>query len=226
MPVIVFDLDDTLYDEMTFVRSGFKAVAAYLEEQKGIPAGQSYAEMIESLERDGRGKVFDAVLQNHGCFSKRLVGRCVAVYRAHKPDIKLLPDADYALEKLGGLYPLYIVTDGNKHVQWNKLKALGLADHPSIRRCFITRRFGIRREKPSPYCFGLICRAERVEPRDVFYVGDNPNKDFVGIKPLGYRTVRIRRGSYAGLRKSDEFEAEHEIDDLIEFVNIIRRIYG
>jgi|HigsolmetaAR203D_1030402.scaffolds.fasta_scaffold01986_8 putative hydrolase of the HAD superfamily len=225
MPVIVFDLDDTLYDELTFVRSGFKAVAAFLEEQKGIPAEQSYADMLERLERDGRGKVFDAVLQEYDCYSKRLAARCVAVYRAHRPDIRLFPDAEYALETLGA-YPLYIVTDGNKHVQWNKLQALGLAAHPNIRRCFVTRRFGIRREKPSPYCFGLICRAERTEPRDVVYVGDNPNKDFVGIKPLGYRTVRIRRGSYAGLRKPAEYEAEHEIDDLTELIEYIRRIYG
>jgi putative hydrolase of the HAD superfamily len=226
MPVIVFDLDDTLYDEMTFVRSGFKAVSAFLEEQLGIPAKQSYRGMIERLERDGRGKVFDAVLREHGCHSKRLALRCVSVYRVHHPDIRLLPDAEYALERLGGVYPLYIVTDGNKHVQWNKLKALGLADHPHIRRCFVTRRFGIRREKPSPYCFGLICRAERVEPRDVVYVGDNPNKDFVGIKPLGFRTVRIRRGAYAGVRKSPEYEAEHEIEDLTELVDVIRRIRG
>lgn len=226
MPVIVFDLDDTLYDELTFVRSGFRAVAAWLEKQNGIPAGQSYAEMLEALERDGRGKVFDSVLRRHGCYSKRLAGRCVAVYRAHKPDIRLLPDAEYALEALGGACPLYIVTDGHKHVQWNKLTALGLADHPRIRRCFVTRRFGIRNEKPSPYCFGLICRAERTEPRDVVYVGDNPNKDFVGIKPLGYRTVRIRRGAYTNLRKPAEYEAEHDIDNLTELVDLVRRIYG
>jgi len=226
MPVIVFDLDDTLYDEMTFVHSGFRAVAAFLEERKGIPSDQSYADMLERLERDGRGKVFDAVLRKHRCFSKYMARQCVSVYRAHQPDIKLLPDAERALESLGGLYPLYIVTDGNKHVQWNKLKALGLAGHPHIRRCFVTRRFGIRHEKPSPYCFGLICRAERTEPRDVIYIGDNPNKDFVGIKPLGYRTVRVQRGSYAGLRKSAEYEAEYEIDDLTQLADLICRIYG
>jgi putative hydrolase of the HAD superfamily len=226
MPVIVFDLDDTLYDEMSFVRSGFLAVAAFLEEQKGIPSRQSFAEMLEWLEREGRGQVFDAVLRKHKCFSRRLARRCVTVYRTHRPDIKLLPDAERALEMIGGVYPQYIVTDGNKLVQWNKLKALGLIDHPHIRRCFVTRRFGIRNEKPSPYCFGLICRAERVEPCDVVYVGDNPNKDFVGIKPLGYRTVRIRRGAWAGLRKPAEYEAEYEIDALTELVDLLRQIYG
>ena len=226
MPVIAFDLDDTLYDEMNYVRSGFRAVAVFLEEQAGIPAERGFRDMLRLIERDGRGRVFDELLREHGCYSRRLALRCVSVYRAHHPDIRLLPDAEYALKRLGGVYPLYIVTDGNKHVQWNKLKALGLADHPHIRRCFVTRRFGIRHEKPSPYCFSLICHAERTEPRDVVYVGDNPNKDFVGIKPFGYRTVRIRRGQYAGLRKSAEYEAEHEIEDLTELVDLIRRIYG
>ena len=30
--IIVFDLDDTLYEEITYVRSGFKAVASYLSQ--------------------------------------------------------------------------------------------------------------------------------------------------------------------------------------------------
>ena len=30
MPVLVFDLDDTLYPEISYVHSGFRAVAAFL----------------------------------------------------------------------------------------------------------------------------------------------------------------------------------------------------
>jgi FMN phosphatase YigB (HAD superfamily) len=32
-PILVFDLDDTLYDELSYVHSGFRVVAAYIADQ-------------------------------------------------------------------------------------------------------------------------------------------------------------------------------------------------
>ena len=36
--VLVFDLDDTLYPELSYVHSGFRAVAAFLSPLLGVPA--------------------------------------------------------------------------------------------------------------------------------------------------------------------------------------------
>lgn len=225
MPIIVFDLDDTLYDEITFVRSGFKAVADFLDEYHGISRELSLPTMLDILAKDGRGRVFDAILIEYGRYSKQLARKCLSVYRAHRPDIQLYIDAVNVLNELGE-FPQYIVTDGNKLVQFNKLQALGLTHHNNIRRCFISRRFGIHNEKPSPYCFHLICKLEKTDPHEVVYVGDNPNKDFVGIKPLGFRTIRVMRGHFADLRKPVEYEADRMISDLSELGNIIRNTYS
>ncbi len=220
MPVIVFDLDDTLYEEITYVHSGFRAVSSYLHQTLGIDPEQSYAQMREILKAEGRGKVFDRMLALHGRHSLKLAKQCLAVYRGHVPDIALAPDAVDCLRLLSS-FPMYIVTDGNKLVQQRKLQALGLLADPRIRRCFISRRFGIRNEKPSSYCFEKICRLEQTEPQDVMYVGDNPRKDFVGIKPLGFRTVRILRGEHAALRMPSAYEADREVRDLRELIDII-----
>ncbi len=216
MIVPVFDLDDTLYNEMTFVQSGFRAVARFLQEAQAVPEADILAFMLEELTLHGRGKVFDQVLMRYKIHSKRMVAACIQVYRAHEPDIALYEDAVRAIERLAE-YPIYIVTDGNKHVQAAKLKALGLYDNPRIRKCYITRRYGIHNEKPSPYCFQHICRLEGAMPEQVVYFGDNPHKDFVGIKPLGFRTVRVMRGAHAHINKSDEFEAELRLNSLDEF---------
>lgn len=211
--VIIFDLDDTLYDERTYVASGFRAVAAWLAERYRLEMTDCLRLMEEHLTRFGRGTVFDAVLRSYGMYSRRLVTQCVNVYRSHRPELALLPDAAECLARLQA-EPLYIVTDGNKHVQQRKLQALGLFEGYGIRKCYITRRFGIHNEKPSPYCFLQICRAERVEPTQVVYIGDNPNKDFVGIKPLGFRTIRVRRGAYKEVKAAPEYDADRTIDTL------------
>lgn len=213
--VIVFDLDDTLYEELTYVKSGFRAVASYLEQRYAIPKDLSYPFMLNELEQHGRGQVFNQVLVRHGMLTKRRVQECLQVYRRHLPDIHLYEDARQAIDDFSGC-PIYVVTDGNKEVQLRKLLALGLYDHAHIRKCYISRRFGIHNEKPSPYCFMQICKREGVTPEQVVYVGDNPHKDFVGIKPLGFRTVRVMRGNFKDTRSLPFHEAEFEINNLAE----------
>ena len=219
--VVVFDLDDTLYEEMSFVRGGFRAVAAWLErEVPGARAEKCYEWMLDELARNGRGRVFDAVLERLGRrASRRMVAACVQVYRRQEPKLRLYPDAERALRSLDAAgVPVYIVTDGHPGVQSAKLRALGLAGRTSIRRCYLTRRYGLRHEKPSPYCFLRISERESVPPGRVVYVGDNPCKDFVGIRPLGFRTVRVMRGAHAGVELDEVHEAEVRVRDLDEFM--------
>ena len=225
MKVYVFDLDDTLYEERTYVESGLRAVAEDLAGRLSIDASECFMRLTDELEKNGRGRIFNSVLQSYGIYSMRLVRKCLSVYRGHQPVLDLLPDARRCLERLGG-YPVYIVTDGNKHVQTAKLKALGLYDSAAIRKCYVTRRYGVHNEKPSPHCFQLICRREAVDPCDVVYVGDNPHKDFVGIRPLGFRTIRIVRGAHANVRKPDTHEADAEIRSLDELESALYRITG
>jgi putative hydrolase of the HAD superfamily len=48
------------------------------------------------------------------------------------------------------------------------------------------------------------------------YFGDNPHKDFIGIKPLGFKTVRVLKGPYRGVEKEEEYEAGRRVRTLDE----------
>ena len=208
--VLVFDLDDTLYDELSFVKSGFNVVSDYLSERYSLSKERLFSFMLSRLKVK-RQLIFNDTLKEFGIFTKGNVRKCVSVYRSHIPDIHLYPEADQCLKNFQDL-PKYIITDGNKLVQQNKLDALGLGSR--IDFCYLTYRYGLGRSKPSPYCFFKICEREKVEPRDVIYIADNPYKDFVGIKPHGFRTLRVMRGQFSGLIMSEEFEADYQIRSL------------
>ncbi|CAM4274857.1 HAD family hydrolase [Paenibacillus tarimensis] len=222
MTVIVFDLDDTLYSEISFVRSGFQAVATYLEENFKVDKLEAFDHMWTILQLEGRGAVFNSVLQRYGiACTQRNIRKCLSVYRLHNPDIKLLPDANLVLDSLNAEgYPIYIVTDGNKVVQHRKIAALGL--YPRIQKAFITYRYGRHHSKPSPHCFIKIAQMEHVPPSEIVYIGDNPHKDFVGIKPLGFRTIQIKRGPFSELQKTPEYHADMYVDNLEELLPIIK----
>jgi putative hydrolase of the HAD superfamily len=216
--ILVFDLDDTLYDESRFVESGFRAVARFGTQQFGWDEQESLAQMMGTLAREGRGAVFDRWLAAHGKHGKALVAACVRTYRHHKPALSLFPAAASLLPKLSAR-PLYLVTDGHKIVQANKLEALGIA--PLFRKCFITHRYGVRHAKPSPYCFELIRRREKADWRQIAYIADDPSKDFVGLNPLGAQTVRVLTGRHRHVAAKPGYEARHTIPDLSFFLALL-----
>ncbi len=211
--VIVFDLDDTLYDEINFVKSGFRKVSEYFSNKYNLNQENFYQLTIDNLEKYGRGKIFDEVLKIFNIYTKSNIKKAISIYRTHKPNIKLTKESLDVLQFFNEM-PLYIVTDGNKIAQNNKIEALELRKY--IKKDFITHKYGLNHSKPSPYCFEKIRDLENVMYKDIVYIGDNPNKDFVNIKKLGFRTIRINKGMFKNLIKDDKYEAEIIINELIE----------
>lgn len=210
--VLIFDLDDTLYDEMSFVESGLRAVASFGETKYGWDSKESFDFMKCHLTQYGRGTIFDEWLRLHGRHSAVSVASCVRVYRHHQPAISLF---DYALEilrKYHGAYPMYLVTDGHKVVQQNKIEALNIK--PFFKRLLLTHRFGIKRAKPSLHCFEIIRRAESCKWSDMIYLGDNPAKDFVNLNKVGATTVRVNTGSYGSTVAVSGHDGRFRIPDL------------
>lgn len=208
--ILIFDLDDTLYDERTYVLSGFAAVARMLQARFGWPEASSLAFMKRELAARGRGAIFDRLLAKHGALSKALVGDCIRTYRDHVPTIRLYPAAERLLRQLDD--PLYLVTDGHKVAQQRKVETLGLDRR--FRKCFITHRYGVKNAKPSLHCFALIARLEQSGWSDMAYIGDNPAKDFVNLSPLGVHTVRVLTGQHKTVIAKPGYDARHTIPDL------------
>ncbi len=86
--ILIFDLDDTLYEEITFVKSGFNAVSKFLKVQFNIPSKESYELMLKAFNTDGRGETFNKVLKHYNIYLKKNVLKCLSTYRLHSPNIK------------------------------------------------------------------------------------------------------------------------------------------
>jgi len=210
--IIVFDLDEVLYDEKTYVISGFRTVSEFLEKDEAIPKKIIF-EYLKRRLKNCRERIFNDLLDNFRIYSQKNLKKCISVYRTHTPKIKLYSDAKDCLKRLKD-YPLYIVTDGNKIVQKNKIKALNLENH--IKKAILTSNYGLRNSKPSTFCFQKICDMEKTLPTNLVYIGDDPHKDFVGLKREGFKTIRLFKGRFKNERLSKEFEADYKIKSLKE----------
>jgi putative hydrolase of the HAD superfamily len=220
--IIIFDLDDTLYDERVYVESGLQAVAAFGADQFGWEPAISFRFMMNVLDQEGRGAIFDRWLATHRRHGKGLVRECVRVYRHHAPSLWLYQEARELLSTLS-LYPLYLVTDGHKVVQQHKIKALGIEFF--FRHIFITHRYGIRHAKPSIYCFEKIQKRESCDWHHMIYIGDNPAKDFVSLNPLGIHTVRVLTGIHRSVKAESGYEARYTIGNLEYFPRLLDGVF-
>lgn len=218
--VLVFDLDDTLFPEHEFVRSGFQAVANWLEQKYSIT---NFFAVASNLFKQGiRGKVFNLALEEMGVkCDQEIITELLQVYREHFPKISLHDDAKCAISYFHGQKKLAIITDGYLRVQQNKVQALRLeTDFDWI---LYTDFYGKDCWKPSPISYLKVMEWSQASGSECVYVGDNPSKDFVTAKQLDWLTIQICResGEYANVIISDCYKADLKIQSLIDLMEII-----
>lgn len=189
--VVVFDLDDTLYLERDYVRSGFQAVDAWLVGR----AGRSglFAGAWESFVDGQRVGVLNDALAGLGLdHVVGLADEAVEVYRHHRPTIDLVDGARETLAFFADRGDaVALLTDGRAHSQRRKIDALGIA--PLFDMIVVTDELGGRNHwKPSPEGYELIESQFGVSGEQLAYIADNRAKDFVAPRQLGWKTVRVR----------------------------------
>lgn len=205
--VVVFDLDDTLYLERDYVRSGFRAVSRYLTSTFGTSNFDKTA--WDYFLAGRRGNIFDlALAEAFGHPDPQLVASCVQIYRQHRPNISLLADAISFIDQLIGRVELGLITDGPRLSQRAKVDALGL--EPLLEHIVVTDERGKDWSKPSTKAFTHIEQVCHHTGESCVYIADNPRKDFAAPHARGWKTIRVRRGPglYASYPSTEDVDVE------------------
>jgi len=217
---IAFDLDDTLFLERDYIRSGFAAVGEWVRSQFGLT---SFTERAWSLFQEGfRRNIFDLALEETSLpASSETIENMVRVYRNHVPDIRLAQDAVCCLRALHGRVRLALISDGPVESQRNKVRALALNE--SIDQIILTAELGAEFVKPHPRSFQLVETLSNTSGARCLYVADNPAKDFSAPLQLGWRTIRVRRpdGLHASVDTPDLLAVEREMTDLSSLTKLV-----
>ncbi len=204
--VVVFDLDDTLYDEVMFVKSGLREVANFLQDEK------YYRFMIELFEREGSGTVFNKMIEK---FDLNIpLQKLIEIYRFHKPNITLPPQSIELLE-YAKKFKTALISDGHYIMQRNKFDALGLerfVDYPVFTDFYHTR-------KPECKPYEMVMRRYAEESRFV-YISDNPKKDFIAPKMLGW--IGIRYKNPVGIYKDIPNDTDYEVQSREAVIKLLR----
>src|SRR5690554_5531354 len=114
--VFVFDLDDTLYKEIDFLKSAYICIASKIDKQNSSTLYQSMLEDYYAGEN-----VFKILNQYYPQYT---INKLLELYRGHHPNITLDSDTSSMLKYLKSYGETGLITDGRSITQRNKIKAL------------------------------------------------------------------------------------------------------
>jgi putative hydrolase of the HAD superfamily len=215
---IVFDLDDTLYPQIDFKRSGFRAVADWLT---------SRIDMDRKVIVDKLEGILDDYGPSYPWMFNRLIERTsipkaylpdmIEVFIGHSPAIDCFDGVVPMITRLGKKYRLGILTDGRRTVQQGKIAALGLASMVDAVLC--SDALGL--EKPASELFAWFERQFSMAGNKLLYVGDNPFKDFIGARQREWATVGVRTGEHAAVDVNESYRPDRWIDAVTELEGLL-----
>ena len=218
--VVVWDLDDTIFRERDFCRSGFRLIEKTLSEKYGEKFKGIAEKMNHYLtERKNYFDLLDAILADSGeeefrdaSARKTAVADIVNLYRNHLPS-DLLP-AEGIKETLDQLQNrgvvMALVTDGRSNTQRSKIKALKLDKYIPADNIYISEEQ--HADKTQPDSFQSIVR-KYPEAKRFIYIGDNERKDFIMPNLLGWKTIKV-------LWNQDNVHSEYETTNILQAPSI------
>ncbi len=222
---VTFDMDDTLYDEIDYYKSGFLAAARQIADDFKLKDKVIFETLWQIFNSGNHKTAFDAAAEKLGIsFDKNYIEKLVNVFRNHKPDISLPSESKEVLEKLKGRYKLGLITDGYLPAQEFKVKALGIK---KFFNCIIyTEKLGREFWKPSPAGFQKLLAELNISANQSVYVGDNLKKDFLPANQMGIKTIRIIRDRriHSDSAPSKQAEANYELDSIKKLPDLLRTI--
>lgn len=211
--VIVFDLDDTLYKEVDYLKSAYRKIADFVEKESS--GHDVYDKMIAWWEA---GKnVFENLISC--CHLNVTVDDLLDMYRKHQPQICLDETTRRLLNQLCQTCQLGIISDGRSITQRNKIKAMSLEFY--FDNILISEETGYSKPSEEPYRFFM----KQYPECEYMYVGDNPAKDFLAPNKLEWMTVCLldngRNIHPQDFSLTTEYLPQRKIKDITELLELI-----
>ncbi|MFC1692214.1 TIGR02253 family HAD-type hydrolase [Candidatus Latescibacterota bacterium] len=225
---VVFDFDNTLIDFMAMKENALKAaVKAMIDAGLNLEPGDALGELYDIYDREGieYQKVFDSFLEKTlGEIDWKILSSGVVAYRkAREASLVPYPHVNMTLTELlkKGL-KLAVLSDAPRREAWLRLCYLQLQHTFDTVITFEDTGF----HKPHPTPFKKVLSIIDVNPQETVMVGDWPERDLVGAREVGMRTVFARYGFTFNRKPIGAEGADYFIDDIRELLTIIDKING
>lgn len=196
---IIFDLDDTLYDQktpfvtalsQTFSRTLSADETAHVFKRFHDFNDQTFTQVADralSLETWQTARIRHALAEftTQPISTDRAIQFEMAYQRALN-HIQLFDGLASTLTRLSHCFKIGVITNGPATIQRNKLHELQIEHYVHPDHIFISEELGIA--KPDPSIFTTWAHQVGIKANEAVYVGDNAALDMTSAKHAGWQT--------------------------------------
>lgn len=200
MNAVIFDLDDTLYDQLQPFKNAFEKVFPSITDisiEKIYNASRKYSDQLFQSAEKGDITVLESQIQRM-IKAFRDFDREISIkealefqksYQMEQERITLYPEVIQLLDWLKERkVPLAILTNGPSQHQRKKIEQLNLTSWIPNSHIFISGSIGF--SKPDPKAFHYVEKKMELTEQPI-YIGDSFLNDVVGARQVGWRAVWI-----------------------------------
>lgn len=230
MDTIIFDVDDTLYDQ---AQSFHKTVNKLFQEpftdeeiDSLYKASRKYSEILFDKSENGEisqfewqtGRIIAACKDFNIPIDTEKAAVFHETYVVEQKNITLFPEVE---ELLNVLYKegkqLGILTNGEEKHQAMKIKQLGLSRWFPAERTFISGSIG--HAKPKREVFDFIEEKMNLDQTKTIYIGDNFEKDIIGAKQAGWQAIWMNHRK-KDIPENAFYKPDKEVHSAKELLNL------
>lgn len=203
---VIFDLDNTLYDERLYFFKVFDEFSR-LHNIDNLIFRDVFSEQFILDSRD----IFTDILKEVGFYSKSKQNQLFEIYKKIDCQLGLYQESYSLIDYLNeNDLSVAIVTNGVLEAQMNKVKVLGV--NKIVDTIIYARKFGKDFEKPNKKPFLEALKLLNVNGDEAIFVGDHPNTDILGARNAGIKALRFMNGYASAI----QFEHEYNIYNLFD----------
>lgn len=228
MATIIFDVDDTLYDQLIPFRNAFheticEVSLAEINHLYRLNREKSDA-LFEESESGALPKIEMQVMRiQYACDQAKMpISRETALdfqkaYEEEQKQLTLYPAIENLLDKLAqNDHQLAVLTNGAADHQQKKIDQLGLAKWIDQDQMFISGELG--KMKPDKAVFKMVESALTLGDEKPIYIGDSFQNDIVGGKKAGWIVIWLN--TRHNKRTNESIQPDKTIQHPVELLTL------
>ena len=198
---LVFDVDDTLYEQIVPFEKAYKNLFNMdIDMEKFYLLSRYYSDVKFEASRNG-----EMTMDEYHIYRIREAAKDLGVYLSDEEALNMqkeykknqqklqMPDITISILELAkeNNIKLGIITNGPSEHQWYKVKALGVERWINKDNIVVSGDYDIN--KPDVRIFEIMQEKLQLPNDSLYYVGDSLENDIVGANNAGWKAIWINR---------------------------------
>ena len=227
---LVFDVDDTLYEQIVPFEKAYKNLFNMdIDMEKFYLLSRYYSDVKFEASRNG-----EMTMDEYHIYRIREAAKDLGVYLSDEEALNMqkeykknqqklqMPDITISILELAkeNNIKLGIITNGPSEHQWSKVKALGVERWINKDNIVVSGDYDIN--KPDVRIFEIMQEKLQLPNDSLYYVGDSLENDIVGANNAGWKAIWINRYKKKLPENVDTYKIAENNGELFE---IIKKIF-